>query len=313
MPDATEAPAWVEPDGTADTVEPAHNATPEDSAEPIEPAEPAEAAEPAESPDATARLDEAVQRANAAPVASDLDDTGEAGDVPEPIGADSVRRDTYVPAATVAAGTAAGAATLAPEPDAVYVAPQPGPQTVYVQAPKPPKSRGNRAFGVLVALIGAVVFALLYAGVAYLLVATYGAGRADGIQVFTEFLIAPVYWVPIVAFFLGFTILAAIVNRGGWWSYAVFGLIVAALVYFSYLGGALLTVEAWTLTVDEASDFISQRWLDPFAIVAFIIAREIPIWLGGWIAARGRTVTERNRVAIEEYDRELAAGPQPQR
>lgn len=281
---------------------------------PIEPAESAESAEPGapvESPDATARLDAAVERANAAaPGASDADDTG--AETREPVPADAVRRETYVPSATVAGGTAAGAATLAPEPEA-YVPPQPAPQTVYVQAPTPPKPRGNRGFGVLVALIGTVVFALIYAGVAYLLVATYGAGRADGIQVFTEFLTRPVYWIPIAGFFIGFALLAVIVNRGAWWYYAVFGLLVAVLVYFSYVGGALLTVEAWTLTVDQAGEFISQRWLDPFAIAAFIIAREIPIWLGGWIAARGRTVAERNRLAREAYDRELAAGPVSQR
>jgi len=72
-------------------------------------------------------------------------------------------------------------------------------------------------------------------------------------------------------------------------------------------------VQAWTLTLEQANDFIAERWLDPYAIVAAVIAREIPIWLGGWIAARGRAVTERNRLAIEAYDRELAAGPQVQR
>jgi hypothetical protein len=264
-------------------------------------------AEPKETPDATARLDAAVERANTAPAASDAD--SHTGEVPEPVPADTVRRETYVPAATVG-GASAGAATLAPEPAAEPYAPAPAPQTIYVQAPTPPKERGNRGFGVLVALIGTVLFALLYAGVAYLLVSFYGAGRDDGIQVFTEFLVQPVFWVPVLAFFIGFALLAAIVNRGAWWYYAVFGLLVAVLVYFSYIGGALLTVQAWTLTVDEGTEFLAQRWLDPFAIAAFIIAREIPIWLGGWIAARGRTVAERNRLASEAYERELAAGPQ---
>jgi hypothetical protein len=285
----------------------------DEPAAPAEPVTPAEPAEPIESPDATARLDAAVERANAAPVASDdhdIDETDAA--VQEPVPAESVRRETYLPAATVATGSAAGAATLAPEPEPSAAA-QPTPQTVYVQAPAPPKSRGNRGFGVFVALIGTVLFAALYAGVAYLLITMYGAGREEGVQAFTEFLVRPVFWVPIVAFFIGFALLAAIVNRGSWWYYAVFGLIIAVLVYFSYLGGSLLTVEAWTLTVEEADEFIAQRWLDPFAIVAFVIAREIPIWLGGWIAARGRTVAERNRLALEAYDRELAAGPQAQR
>ena len=267
--------------------------------------------EPDESTNTTARLDAAVERANAAPAASGVDDpVATPESTPDPVAADSVRRETYVPSATVSAGTAAGAATLAPEPEP-YVAPTP--QTIYVQAPTPPKSHGNRGFGVLVALLGTVLFALLYAGVAYLLVTLYGAARDEGVRVFTEFLIQPVFWVPVVAFFIGFALLAAIVNRGPWWYYAVFGLLVGVLVYFAYLGGSLLTVQAWTLSVDQTADFINQRWLDPFAIAAFIIAREIPIWLGGWIAARGRTVAERDRLALEAYDREIAAGPQAQR
>ncbi|WP_448810970.1 hypothetical protein [Agromyces bauzanensis] len=291
---------------------PVETSEPVVSAEPVE-AAPAPPTPPEETPDATARLDAAVERANAVPVASDADDTGEvAGVVPEPVPAESVRRETYVPAATVVAG-AAGAATLAPEPEIAPAAPAPVPQTVYVQAPTPPKPRANRAFGALVALIGTVIFALLYAGVAYLMLTVYGAGRADLVGVFTDFVISPVFWAPILAFFVGFALLAAIVNRGAWWNYAVFGLLVAVLVYFAYIGGALLTVRAWTLSLDDATEFLVQRWLDPFAIAAFIIAREIPIWLGGWIAARGRTVTERNRLAREAYDRELAAGPQPQR
>ena len=284
--------------------------------DPGAPTPPPASVDSGDGPDATARLDAAVERANAEAAASASRDT-EATDADaysEPVAADAVRRETYVPSATMAPGAAAGAATLAEEPSAAPVAPQPaGPQTIYVQAPTPPKRQGNRGFGVFVALIGTVVFALVYAGVAYLLLAIFGAGFTDGLQVFTEFLARPVFWLPVAAFFIGFALLAAIVNRGAWWYHAVFGLLVGVVVYFAYLGGSLLTVEAWTLTADEAGDFIAQRWLDPFAIAAFIIAREIPIWFGGWLAARGRTVTERNRVAREAYDRELAAGPQAQR
>jgi len=277
-----------------------------------------------ESLDATARLDAAVGRANAVPVASDADDTREARDaddgVPEPVPAGTVRRETYVPAATVAGpGIAAGAATIAPEPERESIresprepAAAPVPQTIYVQAPTPPKTRGNRGFGVLVALIGAVAFALLYAGVAYLLLLGRG-DVAEASEAFVQFLLSPLFWVPVVGFFVGFALLAVIVNRGAWWYYAVFGLLVGALVYFAYIGGALLTVQAWTLTREDAAEFLRERWLDPFAIAALLIAREIPIWLGGWLARRGRAVGERNRLAREAYDRELAAGPQPQR
>jgi hypothetical protein len=276
-------------------------------------AEPAAAVDEPVEPAPTSRLDEAVERANAVPVASDPNDVGDR-DVPEPIAAEAVRHETYVPSATVATG-AAGAATLAPEPEppAELAPPAPAaPQTVYVQAPTPPKMRSNRGFGLLVALIGTVVFALLYAGVSYLIL----LGRGDVAQassVFTQFLLQPVFWVPVVAFFVGFAVLTLIVNRGPWWCYAVFGLLVGVFVYLSYIGAALLTVQAWTFSIDQANDFVAQRWLDPFAIVAGVIALEIPIWLGGWIASRGRAVSERNRLAREAYDRELAAGPQPQR
>lgn len=262
----------------------------------------------------TSALDAAVLRANAGHEASateagtGADAVDDADGVPQPVPADAVRRETYVPPSAAATAGAVGAATLAPAPDEPFAPPA---HTVYVQAPEPPRAKGNRAFGLLVALIGSALFALLYAGVAYLLLLTTQVEAAAVNEAYLErFLARPVYWVPIVAFFIGFALLAAIINRGRWWAYVVFGVLVGALVYFSYIGGALLTVEAWTLTFDEAASFVSQRWLDPFAIVAAVIAREIPIWLGGWIAARGRTVAERNREALEAYDRELAAGPQ---
>lgn len=304
VPSATHEPAPDEPQ-VGDAYDDGSPAAAAPTPEPVAPADD-------ETPDAaTARLDAAVERANADAAASETNGIDETTDTPAPVPAEAVRRDTYVPAATVAAGTTAGAATLADEPGP-YIAPQPAQQTIYVQAPIPPKMRGNRGFGALVALLGTVLFALLYAGVSYLLLLAQGnAGEANA--VFTEFLVKPVFWVPVAAFFIGFALLAAIVNRGPWWPYAVFSLLVAVLVYFSYIGGALLTVEAWTRTAEQAGEFIGQRWLDPFAIAAFVVAHEIPIWLGGWIAARGRSVTERNRLAREEYDRELAAGPQVQR
>lgn len=261
----------------------------------------------------TSRLDEAVERANAHAPASETNGIDDAGTAPDPVPADAVRRETYVPAATVASGTAAGAATLADDrPEPVFTGQPSGPQTIYVQAPTPPKTKGNRGFGVLVALIGTVVFGLLFGGIAYLLYLGYGAPAGEAVGI-VDFLVQPIYWVPVVVFFLAFALLAAIINRGAWWHYAVFGLFVGVLVYFAYIGGSLLAVQAWTLTLEQANEFIAERWLDPFAIVAAVIAREIPIWFGGWIAARGRSVTERNRLSLEAYDRELAAGPQAQR
>ncbi|MGR0319263.1 hypothetical protein [Agromyces sp. ZXT2-3] len=253
-------------------------------------------------------LDAAVERARTEH--PPVDDTTEIDETPEPVRAQEVRRETGVPetvgAAGIGAAAGAGAATAAPTAPA-----PPAPQTIYVQAPTPPREKGNRGFGVLVGLIATVAFALLYAGISYLVITWYGAGRGDGVRVYTEFLAQPVFWIPVIFFFLAFALLAAILNRAAWWAWAVFGLGVGILVYLSYIGGALLTVAAWQFTPQQAADFIAERWVDPFAIIAFIVARELPIWFGGWIAARGRTVGERNIRAREEYDRQLAAGPRP--
>jgi hypothetical protein len=317
---STGEPARVPDAAASDRNEPAApDAEPEPVAEPdrqpvAEPETAAEretVAESASEPesaraDETARLDAALGRASTLPAADQ-------GDLPEPVAADSVRRETYVPASTAAATGAAGAATLAPDAERgeLYVAPQPGVQTIYVQAPTPPRMRGNRGFGIIVALVGTVLFALLYAGVSYLLFLSQ-RDPGEAADALTQFLMSFAFWAPVVMFFVGFALLAVVVNRGAWWYYAVFGLLVAVLVYLAYLGGALATVQAWTRPVEEVQGFIGDRWFDPLAIVAFIIAREIPVWLGGWIASRGRAVGERNRLAREAYDRELAAGPQPQ-
>lgn len=226
---------------------------------------------------------------------------------PEPVRAQEVRRETGVPETIGAAGAGAGAAAASAAPSAPA---PPSPQAIYVQAPAEPKPRGNRGFGVLVGLLATVVFALLYAGIAYLIILSQNPAPDAG-RVLLQFLAQPVFWVPVVFFFLAFALLAVTLNRAAWWTWAVFGLLAAVIVYFSYIGGALLTVAAWQFTPDEAGDFLANQWLSPYAIVAAIIARELPIWFGGWIAARGRTVTERNRAAREEYERQLAAGPQP--
>ncbi len=186
--------------------------TPAHEPEPVVVAAPVTEPEPVEQPDATARLDAAVERANAAPVASDPNDVGDA-DVPAPVAADSVRRETYVPAATVAAGTAAGAATLAPEPDAVPAALAAPADHLRAGAhaaevPRQPRlrraRRAHRHRRVRPALRGR-------------LLPRCCSVQRDAVEagtVFAQFVVQPVFWVPIVACFLGFALLAAIVNRG---------------------------------------------------------------------------------------------------
>ena len=120
-------------------------------------AEPVAEPEPVTQPDATARLDAAVERANAGPwhptPTTSATPTCPCRSPPTPCAA----RPTCPPRRWRPARR--------PVPRRSHPSPTrfplrfAAPQTIYVQAPTPPKARGNRGFGVLVALIGTVAFA----------------------------------------------------------------------------------------------------------------------------------------------------------
>jgi hypothetical protein len=188
---------------------------------------------------------------------------------------------------------------------------------IYVQAPTKPRDRSNRGGGILIALLATVVFAALYAVAAFIIIGVTSATIAATVTGFTTFAALPVFYVPVVFFFLAYTGLIALVNRGGWWAYVLFGFIVGVVVYFSYIGGALLGLvldgTSDNVAAADISRFVASLWLNPGAIAAGLIAREVPIWAGAWIARRGRRVTARNLEARTEYERLLADGPQVSR
>lgn len=224
----------------------------------------------------------------------------------------------YAAAGAVGAAGVAGAAAAASatpgalydpattSPAGQYVA---SPQPIFVQAPTPPANKGNRGIGILIGLLATLAFALLYAGGTYLISLSQNASIETASESFALFISKPVFYIPVIFFFGAFALLVAIVNRGGWWAYVLGGFAVAVIVYFSFVGGSLLTVNAWEMTPSQAAQFIAAQWLNPVAIIAAIAAREVPIWFGAWIAARGRKVTARNIEARREYDRVLAEGP----
>ena len=293
------------------------------------------AAERADAATASANSRNLSPMSTAEPVAS--------ADVAAPSLADDYA-DSYTPAATmparstaidsepvvtastpVAVGTTAAAAPVDDVPvddvpvDAqapAYTAPA-AQSPIYVQAPTKPRLRSNRGGGILIALLAMVVFALLYAAAAFIIIGVTSTSVAATVTGFTTFAALPVVYIPILFFFLAYVGLIALVNRGGWWAYVLFGFIVAVVVYFSYIGGALLGLvfdgTADTVGAADLSRFVASLWLNPGAIAAGLIAREVPIWAGAWIARRGRSVTARNLKARAEYERLLADGPQVQR
>ncbi|OUE10157.1 hypothetical protein CMsap09_14515 [Clavibacter michiganensis] len=180
-------------------------------------------------------------------------------------------------------------------------------QPIYVQAPTPPQKRGNRGFGVLIAVVAAILFALLYSlGTA--LLASVRNPDAFG-DVFGRYLLSPVFYVPTIAFLVFFVLLALLVNRGKWWAFVLGGLPVALLVYAAYIGTRLLQGGVMDLAPSEQALLLQRTVTFPDGILAAFLARELVTWLGAGISARGRRVKAKNVEARAEYDRKLAEQP----
>lgn len=196
-----------------------------------------------------------------------------------------------------------GAATV-PSQDAAHDEPvrhAPAPQIVYVESPVPPKSKGNRLFGTLLAIAGTVLFGLLYAGIAALLL-----GRRASTADMTRFLSDPIFWAPVLIFLVAFVVAVLLLNRAAWWVHVLASLVVALVVYAGTIGVGLLTAGGLGLTPTEAATAANGFARNPFVIVAAVLAREVAMWTGLGIAARGRRVKQRNVERREAFDREQA-------
>ncbi len=194
---------------------------------------------------------------------------------------------------------------------APVVAPAASAQPIFVQAPEAPRPRGNRAAAGAIGVLAALSFAVLYLG-AWL---GFGAiaGEVTGENIGAQTLAAVGtwgLWIPVVVFFVAFWLLGAIINRGRWGVWVIFGLLVGAASYGGHLLGQLFEAPFWNLTAREGAELVDGQLLAPLAIAAFIFGRELTIWFGAWVSARGKRVTELNVEAQREYERTLEAGPQ---
>ncbi|SDY46144.1 hypothetical protein [Herbiconiux ginsengi] len=219
---------------------------------------------------------------------------------PTPALTESEQTRTPYPAAAFAPAPPAAAAMAG----AAYPPPyQPVPQPI--MAPVPPTPRGNRGGGSLIALVGTVAFAVVYAAVAFVVISANVQPDAY-VSAFSSFLTSAAFIVPIVVFAISLILIVLIVNRAGWWAYVLGGFLVAVLVYFGGIAGALIHVNAWNLQPQEQYDFVRSLVMDPLPLAGAIVAREASIWAGAWIALRGRKVKARNLAAREEFDRQQA-------
>ncbi|WAC66731.1 hypothetical protein OVA14_02835 [Agrococcus sp. SL85] len=184
-----------------------------------------------------------------------------------------------------------------------------GTPIVLVEEPLPPRRKGARGVGFLVAILATVLFAALLAGAA--LAVGYLFDRefvlADALQTLW---LSPSYLLPVVVFFLAYWLVTLLVNRAGWWAHVLGAFLVAILAYAAHIVGAAMEARGGWGAVTELTDVTAQELgqllLAPLSVLAFVIAREVPVWLGGIVSRRGRRAREWNRQAMDDFTNENA-------
>jgi hypothetical protein len=193
--------------------------------------------------------------------------------------------------------------TAEPVVEAVPVAEVPR-EVVYVQAPTPPAPRHNRGFGVLISIIGAIVFALLYLGAAAIVFALTPGTEVE--STFAAFVVSDAFWVPVGAYAVFAVIFALIVNRAAWWAHVVGSLFVALLTYAVSLGVLALLRNVVAMTPDQAAQLFAALASSALLLCVAALARESSLWFGLAIASRGRRVKERNATERALYEQSVA-------
>lgn len=172
-----------------------------------------------------------------------------------------------------------------------------GERVVYVSSPLPPQAPSNRLVGSLLALAGAVLFAVLYGLVGAAMIALRGTG---GLTI-ADFLTDAIFWIPVLFFTIGFVLVVLLVNRAAWWAHVLGSLVVAIVTYLGAVGMLLLVTG-----IVGASPGFAAVATSPFVIAAAVVAREVAIWVGLLIARRGQRLTARHRAEREAFDAEQA-------
>jgi hypothetical protein len=195
--------------------------------------------------------------------------------------------------------------TAASEPETITLAEttpadHPVQEVVIVDAPVPPKKKTNRLAGLLLSLLATLVFIVLFAA-AVIVIGLVADGAVN-----IAFLTQPSFYFPALLFFLALLIVVAIVNNAGWWTYIISSVVVGAAVYFGTAGILLLSAGVAAMSRQEANTFYFDALVNPITIAAALVAREVAIWTGAILGARGRKVRVRNAEAREAYEREQA-------
>lgn len=184
-----------------------------------------------------------------------------------------------------------------------------GTPIVLVEEPMPPRRKGARGVGFAVALLATLIFAIVFAA-AFFAVGYLFDRQFDATETLQTLWLRPSYLLPVVIFFLAYWIVTLLVNRAGWWAHVLGAFIVALLVYAAHIGGAFMEQQggwgAYTALPGIDPQALGQLLLAPLSVLAFVIAREVPVWVGGIVARRGRKARDWNRQAMDDFNAENA-------
>lgn len=276
---------------------------PDDDSVPAEPTGAEPLAPTPEAPTQPELVEPAPEQANAAePVADDTEADNTAEPAATTVTSAPPPAHGYPAEPETAPAGSAPAADSAAQPTAADTTA--APQVVYVDAPQRPKKRGTRGVGLVVVLLSTAIFAALYA---LATIALALALRPDGLNGFGGYLASAPFFVPVLVFAGAHLLLVLVANRAGWWMHVLGGFLVAVLVWLAFLGAALIAAGAVGATAAQQQAVVLQQLVNPLGIIAAVLAREIPIWVGGIVSRRGRTQTARNAEAQAAYERDLAA------
>jgi hypothetical protein len=194
-------------------------------------------------------------------------------------------------------------ATDIPTDIATDVATDTPPTVVFVEAPKLPREQGARGVGAAVTVLATALFTVTY-GLLVLLLALLASptGASEALRFFSSI----TFWLPVVVFALAHLLLVVVANRAGWWAHVFGGFFVALVVWVGFVGAVFIATNTVGASSTAVGAIVLQQLTNPLGFAAAIAAREVPIWVGGIVARRGRSARVRNAEAKVAHEQRLA-------
>lgn len=168
-------------------------------------------------------------------------------------------------------------------------------EVIFVDAPTPPRKRGNRGLAVLLAIPATLIFLVLQVLIQYVI---------SGGDI--EFLGRASFYYPALCLVIGLALLGLVLNRSPWWLYIGGSVVVGALVWLGSASLSLISAGMLSMTQPQANEFFFAEFFSAGSIIAALLAREVAMWTGAVLARRGRALKVRNADAYAAYEQEQA-------